>query len=101
MSVDAQRLTDLCLYLNTMWSAPFQIGLSLYFLWNLLGPSVLAGFGVLILLIPINAVIGSKVHKFQIQQMKNKDLRIKLMNEILSGIKVKSELLKPPESFHL
>lgn len=71
-----------------LWSAPLQIGLSLYFLWQILGPSVLAGVLVMILLIPVNGVIAGRVRKLQIQQMKNKDSRVKLMSEILSGIKV-------------
>jgi len=53
-----------------------------------LGPSVLAGLGVMILLIPVNAYIASKVETLQIKQMKLKDQRVKAMNEILSGIKV-------------
>jgi len=88
MSVDAQRFMDLTGYLNMLWSAPLQILLSMYFLWQLLGPSVLAGLGVMILLIPINGVIASKAKKLQMKQMKSKDQRVKLMNEILSGIKV-------------
>lgn len=68
--------------------APLQIGLSLYFLWGILGPSVLAGVLVMILLVPVNGVIAGKVRKLQIQQMKNKDGRVKMMSEILSGIKV-------------
>lgn len=43
MSVDAQRFMDITPYINALWSAPLQIGLALYFLWDLLGPSVLAG----------------------------------------------------------
>lgn len=43
MSVDAQRFMDITPYINAIWSAPLQIGLALYFLWDLLGPSVLAG----------------------------------------------------------
>lgn len=43
MAVDAQRFMDLTAYINMIWSAPLQIGLALYFLWDLLGPSVLAG----------------------------------------------------------
>lgn len=39
MSVDAQRFLDLTTYLNMIWSAPFQISLALYFLWDLLGES--------------------------------------------------------------
>uniref|UniRef100_A0A2K5U2M2 ABC-type glutathione-S-conjugate transporter n=1 Tax=Macaca fascicularis TaxID=9541 RepID=A0A2K5U2M2_MACFA len=57
MSVDAQRFMDLAPFLNLLWSAPLQIILAIYFLW-------------------------------QVKQMKLKDSRIKLMSEILNGIKV-------------
>lgn len=88
MSVDAQRFMELTAYLNMIWSAPLQIALSLYFLWEVLGPSVLAGLAVMIILIPVNGYIANKVKTLQIKQMKNKDERVKLMNEVLSGIKV-------------
>ncbi|XP_066469734.1 ATP-binding cassette sub-family C member 3 isoform X2 [Tiliqua scincoides] len=88
MSVDAQRFMDLTTFLNMLWSAPLQICLALYFLWQTLGPSVLAGVAVMVLLIPFNAVIAMKTRAFQVEQMRYKDSRIKLMNEILNGIKV-------------
>ncbi|XP_074649425.1 multidrug resistance-associated protein 1-like isoform X1 [Tubulanus polymorphus] len=88
MSVDAQRFLELTMYLNMIWSAPFQITVSMYFLWYTLGPAVLAGLGVMILMLPINAVLAHFTRKFQIAQMKEKDERIKLMNEVLNGIKV-------------
>uniref|UniRef100_A0A8C5R5H5 Multidrug resistance-associated protein 1 n=1 Tax=Leptobrachium leishanense TaxID=445787 RepID=A0A8C5R5H5_9ANUR len=88
MSVDAQRFMDLATYINMIWSAPLQVILALYFLWQTLGPSVLAGVAVMILLVPVNAVIAVKTKKYQVVQMKCKDNRIKLMNEILNGIKV-------------
>ncbi|XP_037884213.1 multidrug resistance-associated protein 1 isoform X6 [Glossina fuscipes] len=88
MAVDAQRFMDLTTYLNMLWSAPLQIALALYFLWELLGPSVLAGLAVMIILIPLNGVIANRIKTYQIRQMKYKDDRVKLMNEVLSGIKV-------------
>uniref|UniRef100_A0A8D0DC52 ABC-type glutathione-S-conjugate transporter n=1 Tax=Sander lucioperca TaxID=283035 RepID=A0A8D0DC52_SANLU len=88
MSVDAQRFMDLTTFLNMLWSAPLQIMLALYFLWQNLGPSVLAGVAVMIMLIPLNAVIAMKTRAYQVEQMQYKDSRIKLMNEILNGIKV-------------
>ncbi|XP_039495995.1 multidrug resistance-associated protein 1 isoform X4 [Drosophila santomea] len=88
MAVDAQRFMELTTYLNMIWSAPLQIGLALYFLWQQLGPSVLAGLAVMIILIPVNGVIASRIKTYQIRQMKYKDERVKLMNEVLSGIKV-------------
>ncbi|NXN35985.1 MRP1 protein, partial [Rhinoptilus africanus] len=88
MSVDAQRFMDLSTYINMIWSAPLQVILALYLLWQNLGPSVLAGVAVMILLVPINAVMAMKTKTYQVAQMKSKDNRIKLMNEILNGIKV-------------
>nr|XP_046232340.1 ATP-binding cassette sub-family C member 3 isoform X4 [Scatophagus argus] len=88
MSVDAQRFMDLTTFLNMLWSAPLQIILALYFLWQNLGPSVLAGVAVMVMLIPFNAVIAMKTRAYQVEQMQHKDSRIKLMNEILNGIKV-------------
>jgi ATP-binding cassette, subfamily C (CFTR/MRP), member 1 len=52
------------------------------------GPSVFAGLAVMIILIPVNGFIANRIKTLQIKQMKNKDQRVKLMNEILSGIKV-------------
>ncbi|KAL0104449.1 hypothetical protein PUN28_017289 [Cardiocondyla obscurior] len=88
MSVDAQRFMDLTAYINMIWSAPLQIALALYFLWNILGPAVFAGLAVMIILIPVNGLIANKVKTLQIRQMKSKDERVKLMNEVLNGIKV-------------
>ncbi|MED6282695.1 Canalicular multispecific organic anion transporter 2 [Characodon lateralis] len=88
MSVDAQRFMDLTTFLNMLWSAPLQIMLALFFLWQNLGPSVLAGVAVMVMLIPFNAFIAMKTRAYQVEQMQHKDARIKLMNEILNGIKV-------------
>lgn len=43
MAVDAQCFMELMTYVNSIWSAPLQILLALYFLWANLGASVLAG----------------------------------------------------------
>ncbi|XP_051905539.1 multidrug resistance-associated protein 1 isoform X2 [Hippocampus zosterae] len=88
MSVDAQRFMDLIAYINMIWSAPLQVVLALYFLWQNLGPSVLAGVAVMLLMVPVNAFIAMKTKTYQVAQMKSKDSRIKLMNEMLNGIKV-------------
>uniref|UniRef100_A0A8C5SIT5 ABC-type glutathione-S-conjugate transporter n=1 Tax=Laticauda laticaudata TaxID=8630 RepID=A0A8C5SIT5_LATLA len=88
MSVDAQRFMDFTVYMHQLWSSPLQIIISLVFLWTELGPSVLAGIGVLVLLIPLNAVLVTKSRRIQVKNMKHKDERMKIMNEILNGIKI-------------
>ena len=66
MSVDAQRLMDVATYLHMLWSAPLQIVISMVFLFQLMGPSVFAGFIVMVLMIPLNAVIAAISRKFQV-----------------------------------
>ena len=65
------------------------MGISLYLLWLQLGPSCLAGVLVMILMIPLNVLTGAKIRTLQQNIMKLKDSRVKLMNEILNGIKVR------------
>jgi hypothetical protein len=89
MSVDAQRFMDLMPYLHNIWSAPLQIVLSLVFLYLTLGPSIFAGFAIMVLTIPLNIWLGNWSKKLQVKQMSHKDSRIKLVNEVLNGIKVK------------
>ena len=66
MSVDAQKFMDIMTYLNMLWSGPFQIIVALAMLWNILGPSVLAGMAIMILLIPMNIFIGNKIKGYQV-----------------------------------
>ncbi|XP_075790564.1 LOW QUALITY PROTEIN: ATP-binding cassette sub-family C member 2 [Pelodiscus sinensis] len=99
MAADAQRFMDLTNFLHQLWSAPLQIALATLFLWWELGPSVLAGIGVMVLVIPINAVLVTKARGIQMKNMKNKDERMKIMNEILSGIKVNLKLFAWEPSF--
>ncbi|NXY67006.1 MRP1 protein, partial [Glareola pratincola] len=88
MSADAQQLMDLTVNINLLWSAPFQIIMAVVFLWKELGPSVLAGVAVLLLVIPINALIAAKVKRLKKSQMRYSDQRVKLLSEILHGIKI-------------
>ncbi|XP_062832445.1 ATP-binding cassette sub-family C member 2 [Anolis carolinensis] len=88
MSADAQRFMDFTNFVHQLWSAPVQIVLSILFLWLELGPSVFAGVGVMLLLIPINAVLVAKARAIQVKNMNYKDERMKIMNEIFNGIKI-------------
>ena len=48
---------------------------------------MLAGLGVLLVSIPVNLWAGKQGEKYMDAQLTTKDRRIKLMNEILAGIK--------------
>ena len=49
---------------------------------------MLAGLAVMVVLIPINGFLANKQKILQILQMKQKDQRVKVINEVLNGIKV-------------
>uniref|UniRef100_A0A669B1S8 ABC-type glutathione-S-conjugate transporter n=1 Tax=Oreochromis niloticus TaxID=8128 RepID=A0A669B1S8_ORENI len=89
VSADTQKLMDFVVYFNAVWLAPIEIALCLFFLWQHLGPSALAGIATVILIFPLNGFIAKKRSKLQVKiQMKFMDGRIRLMNEILNGIKI-------------
>ncbi|CAI9738034.1 resistance-associated 1-like isoform X1 [Octopus vulgaris] len=88
MSIDCSRFQEAIPFLYVMISSPIQISLSLYLLYQQLGASAFAGLVLLVFFIPVNGILMGKIKMYQAQQMKSKDIRIKLMNEILNGIKV-------------
>lgn len=87
MAVDTQRLQDLTQYGQMLWSAPFQIVLCMASLYQLVGISMLAGVGAMILMVPINGLIARIMKNLQKKQMKNKDARTRLVTEILNNVK--------------
>ena len=90
MSVDAQRFMDLVNYLHIIWSGPLQIVLALIFLYLTMGPSIFAGLAIMILMMPVNAVVSAIMRRLHTKMMSKKDKRMKVINEILNGIKVRS-----------
>ncbi len=54
MSVDAQKIHDSFYEIHEVWAAPLQIAIAMALLWNVLGPSSLAGLALLLILAPIN-----------------------------------------------
>ena len=74
--------------LKNFRSAPLQIALCCYFMYEELDAAIFSGVAVMVLTIPINTVVAKVSRKYQLEQMKNKDKRTKLMNEIIGGVKV-------------
>lgn len=87
MAVDAQRLQDLTQFLHQAWSAPFQIVICMVSLYNLVGWSMMAGIVVMIVMMPIQGFTAKIMKRMQKTQMKNKDARSRLINEIINNMK--------------
>lgn len=75
-------------YLHILWSGPLIIALCMFFLYQILGVAAFTGLAIFFLLVPLNAFVATKLKYLQAKQMVKKDERIRMMNEILSGMKV-------------
>ena len=88
MSVDIQKLVHTFRFVNWAWSLPLQIILSIAFIYEELSHATWSGFSVLILMQIINGILVQHMKKHQLEEMKYKDQRVKLMNEVLGGMKI-------------
>lgn len=88
MSVDSTRLQELTPYLHAIWYSLYQITIAMYLLWQQVGPACLAGMAVIILGIPLTSRVSLYMKTLQKELSKIRDERIKLTNEVLSGMKV-------------
>ncbi|KAH9380368.1 hypothetical protein HPB48_014535 [Haemaphysalis longicornis] len=88
MAVDTQRIMKFTQVFNGLWATPIQVVVATYLLWQQLGVATLGGLASVVALLPVNAVVTGFLRTYQAKVMQEKDRRIKLMNEILAGIKV-------------
>jgi ATP-binding cassette subfamily C (CFTR/MRP) protein 1 len=88
MSNDTAQLQRFIQFGGMTLVAPLQIILSLLLIYRQVGPATFVGIGFMIFLAPINVVVFSIVGKMRRKVLKYSDLRVKMMNEILSGIRI-------------
>ena len=91
MSVDAQRIHEFMKKVFFSVTTPLQILAALVLIYLYVGVSVFTGFVLLVLLIPFNAYVAGLQLRFQERNLRFKDIRVKLINEILNGIKVRQK----------
>lgn len=88
MQVNCQSFLNFCYFMNTVWVAPVQVVIAFILLWFYIGWATFAGLGVLVVMIPVKLYLSSKYNQSETKNILIKDSRIKMMNEILNGIKV-------------
>ncbi|CAI2357559.1 unnamed protein product [Caenorhabditis sp. 36 PRJEB53466] len=88
LSIDVDRFRMITPQLQQYWSSPFQIIVCMVLLWQTVGVAVWAGIIVMISIVPINLAVSIVTKKWQTKLMNYKDERIRLINEVLNGIKV-------------
>ncbi|KAJ9691138.1 hypothetical protein PVL29_013352 [Vitis rotundifolia] len=86
MTTDANALQQICQQLHALWSAPFRIIIAMVLLYQQLGVASLLGSLLLLLMLPIQTFIISKMRKLSKEGLQRTDKRVSLMNEILAAM---------------
>ncbi|XP_076803654.1 ATP-binding cassette sub-family C member 10-like isoform X2 [Clavelina lepadiformis] len=88
MSTDVNRVVNFGPSFHQFWSLPFQVIVTLVLLYEQVGIVFLAGLGLSLLMIVFNRYLAKKIGEYNQDMMKHKDSRVKLMTEVLQGIRV-------------
>lgn len=88
VSTDVERLQGLPQFTPYLLVAPIESAVTLYLCWRQVGPSALAGVGVILACVPFMSFLSKKFGAFRLKMAKISDERIKLVSQVLSGIKV-------------
>lgn len=88
MSADSEKIQLFCMSMNNLWSAPVRLGLGLYLLISSLGVSGIFGMLTVVILIPVQAQVMKRFSHFSKERLKKSDARIKILNEVLGGMRV-------------
>lgn len=86
ITTDASALQQICQQLHGLWSAPFRIVMSMVLLYDQLGVASLLGSSILVLMVPTQTIVISKMRKMTKEGLQWTDKRVSLMNEILASM---------------
>ncbi|GFN96896.1 multidrug resistance-associated protein 1 [Plakobranchus ocellatus] len=88
MSVDTTNIELFLVYSYWAWCGTLHLVVGAYLCYTVSGVAMLTGFGFIVLMLAVSVVTNQKVGGFQEQLMTIKDQRLKVVGEVLGGIKV-------------
>ena len=88
MATDTEKIQNQTMTLHNLWSSPFRLIIGLTLLILEVGYAGLVGFALIILAMPLQIYIVKKFAEKYGEVMKTADERIKMLNEILGGMRV-------------
>nr|XP_025975233.1 multidrug resistance-associated protein 4 isoform X3 [Dromaius novaehollandiae] len=88
LSNDVNKFDQVTIFLHFLWAGPIQAVAVTVLLWVEIGPSCLAGMAVLIILLPVQTCIGRLFSSLRSKTAAFTDVRIRTMNEVISGMKI-------------
>ena len=88
INVDVMRIAGIFFVLAQFVTSPIQVIVSLILLSNLIGVAVWSGLGVVLVIIPLQMLLFGSLPVYQKAIMEGGDKRLKLLREVLYGIKI-------------
>uniref|UniRef100_A0A669CZP7 Multidrug resistance-associated protein 4 n=1 Tax=Oreochromis niloticus TaxID=8128 RepID=A0A669CZP7_ORENI len=88
LSNDVNHFDEITLRLHYLWAGPLQAMVIIIFLWYEIGPSCLAGVATIAVMMPIQTWFGKLFGIFRSKTAVLTDSRIRIMNEVVSGIRI-------------
>ncbi|KAJ3634109.1 hypothetical protein MTP99_011017 [Tenebrio molitor] len=88
MSNDVNRFDFLVLHVHHLVIAPLEAIVVIYLLYATVDAAALAGAGLLLLFVPLQMYLGKRTAFYRRRTAVKTDQRVRLMNEIITGIQV-------------
>nr|XP_044632655.1 ATP-binding cassette sub-family C member 10 isoform X3 [Equus asinus] len=88
LGTDSERLLNFAGSFHEAWGLPLQLAITLYLLHHQVGVAFVGGLILALLLVPVNKVIATRIMASNQEMLQHKDARVKLMTELLSGVRV-------------
>lgn len=85
---DVNRFDLVSIFIHYMWSAPLSALIVAYILYQEIGYAGLIGIAAIFVVVPIQSYTGKLSSKFRLQTAIKTDERVRLMDEIISGVQV-------------
>ncbi|XP_037952862.1 probable multidrug resistance-associated protein lethal(2)03659 [Teleopsis dalmanni] len=88
ISNDVGRLDLSVIHMHYLWLGPLEIIIVTYLMSREIGVSALFGVAFMLLFLPLQAYLGKKTSVLRLRTALRTDERVRMMNEIISGIQV-------------
>ncbi|KAH8258985.1 hypothetical protein KR038_000986, partial [Drosophila bunnanda] len=88
ISNDVSRLDSNIFHAHFLWIGPLQTVLVTYLMYLQIGISAAIGVAFMLLFIPLQMYLGKKTSEVRLRTALRTDKRMRMMNEIISGIQV-------------
>lgn len=88
LSNDVEKFDRALMFLHWLWIGPLQLAVVVALTWSAMGPSVLAGAVIILMGVPLQGWISRMFSHLRRQTATLTDERIRVMHEIINGVKV-------------